>query len=663
MENNDFTLFDYDTEKSNSSHLLRVVKTRFEGEELLTWKDLFSGFDNLYAITFSSGISFIYELIDMFKKADIVFGCEGVLTNNHTELIAHQSVLMGTITDKMAGRKEGIIKRVNDHSLRLYISRNKMSHEKIYLLESEDGRKRVISGSANMSFNAFRGVQRENIMYSDDPKFFDYYMDVFHELKAECSDEISKNALLNAGNIEKLDTLPICETVKAQKMLIVQNDPASDEEIKFCLDVQKLTPEVKKASPKVETKGATIVITPEIIQKTKKTIVATMKAEQKKLEEFPQLVFDIEQHTATLNSKQLDLAPNCLEVKNDVTLFLEYMNAFDRFHGDYAGLQHRYFELFNWMFCSPFMAIMRDTAIRHDHVTMPYPVYGLVYGQSKAGKTSFLETILKMMIGQKEKMSATEFTKSNITGLKQTVKGVPIIVDDLVQTRFNQHAVEIIKDDSFGVSLNMTDYPAVVISANEDVKAVGAELRRRMVVFHVAAGLNNTETMNNSVVRNVQKKIGTAFYREYLRRILAILPDFLEEFKKDSNNITPDILNFSSKVLLDIISEYCDDIPFYIRELSLDDYFGEQVTGKNVIDAINLAWDVNKRAFIVKKKENQLQFDVGDPHDANRILKQLPESLEGKKAGRGVIVMNLKEAKEFFGNPFQKNILFVKKSV
>jgi hypothetical protein len=332
------------------------------------------------------------------------------------------------------------------------------------------------------------------------------------------------------------------------------------------------------------------------------------------------------------------------------------MDACDRCHGDYIGLQHRYFELFNWMFCSPFMAIMRDAAIRHEHVTMPYPVYGLVYGQSKAGKTSFLETILKMMIGQKAKMSATEFTKSNITGLKQTVKGVPIIVDDLVQTRFNQHAVEIIKDDSFGVQLNLTDYPAVVISANEDVKAVGAELRRRMVVFHVAAGLNNTETMNNSIVRNVQKKIGTAFFSEYVRRMLDILPDLLDEFKKDSNSITPDILNYSSKVLLDIISEYCNDIPSYIRVLSLDDYFGEQVTGKNVIDAINLAWTVNKKAFDVKKKENQLKFDVGDPHEANRILKQLPESLEGKKAGQGIIVMNLREAKVFFSNAFKKGI-------
>ena len=88
------------------------------------------------------------------------------------------------------------------------------------------------------------------------------------------------------------------------------------------------------------------------------------------------------------------------------------------------------------------MGCMRDMAVRYNQNLLPYPVFGLVYGQSKAGKTSFLETLLKMMIGQKTKLSAPDFTRSSIEGLKRTVKGAPIIVDDLTNTRFNQHAIE-----------------------------------------------------------------------------------------------------------------------------------------------------------------------------------------------------------------------------
>lgn len=50
-----------------------------------------------------------------------------------------------------------------------------------------------------------------------------------------------------------------------------------------------------------------------------------------------------------------------------------------------------------------------------------------------------------MMIGQKAKLSAPEFTRSNIESLKRIVKGAPIIVDDLTNTRFSQHAIETIK--------------------------------------------------------------------------------------------------------------------------------------------------------------------------------------------------------------------------
>ena len=76
-------------------------------------------------------------------------------------------------------------------------------------------------------------------------------------------------------------------------------------------------------------------------------------------------------------------------------------------------------------------------------------------------------------------------------------------------------------------------YPAVVISANEDVKAVAPEVIRRTVICRVQAGLMNTEVMKSNIVRSVQQKIGTAFYREYLRQMLDRIPDMMEQLKDD----------------------------------------------------------------------------------------------------------------------------------
>ena len=198
-----------------------------------------------------------------------------------------------------------------------------------------------------------------------------------------------------------------------------------------------------------------MVIAPDVITKIRRLRSDEVVKEKELRSEYPQLNVDVDEHKVTLNGEKLDLSPSASEIANDVELFLKYMDGYSRFHGDYIGMQYRYFEFANWFFCSPFMATMRDMAARFDQNKLPYPVFGLVYGQSKAGKTSFLETLLKMMIGQKPKVSAPEFTRTTIETLKRTVQGAPIIVDDLTQTRFSQHAIETIKNDDFGISLQV----------------------------------------------------------------------------------------------------------------------------------------------------------------------------------------------------------------
>ena len=167
-------------------------------------------------------------------------------------------------------------------------------------------------------------------------------------------------------------------------------------------------------------------LSPDKVRIIRKRMVESKTLEKEQRSEYPQLDVELDEGCVTLNDQRLDLMPSKAEVEKDVELFLRYMDGYEKFHGDHAGMQLRYYEFANWFFCSPFMACMRDMAVRYNQNTLPYPVFGLVYGQSKAGKTSFLETLLKMMIGQKTKISAPDFTRSSIDSLKQTVHGATI---------------------------------------------------------------------------------------------------------------------------------------------------------------------------------------------------------------------------------------------
>ena len=639
-----------------AGELLDVVRMEFVEADTLRWQDLFSGFDTLRAITYSSAIGFVYQLADMFENVEVIFGCEDVLSYSLQEIMAYQCKLVDRMRETASEMKVDLMSRIEDNTLHFFVAREKLSHEKIYLLSASDGRKRVVMGSANMSYAAFGGRQRENICYIDGSSAYDWYLNSYNEFRDECTDQILKETLAIADDGEHIEEIPIARTVRAKKALMLETVEASKEDVRFALDVKGLAVRFASSVPKPDKKGK-ILLSPEKIKIIRRQIVADKTKEKELRSEYPQLEVFVDEGIVKLNGDNMDLAPSSKEITQDVSLFLRYMGGYEKFHGDVAGMQRRYFEFANWFFCSPFMGCMRDMAVHYNQNTLPYPVFGLVYGQSKAGKTSFLETLLKMMIGQKTKISAPDFTRSSIEGLKRTVKGAPIIVDDLTNTRFNQHAIETIKNDDFGIADHLVYYPAVVISANEDVKAVAPEVIRRTVVCRVQAGLTNTEVMRSNVVRTVQREIGTAFYREYLRRMLEVVPDLLEEIKCDENESAPDILAVSSAIIVSIIKEHTEeDLPAFVRELTLDDYFSERVTGSYAMKVICDAWKTSQTSFEISERTNELRYNAGATWEADRILKELPETLEAHKS-RDWLVMNLNDAKEFFGIDFKKSWL------
>lgn len=640
----------------SSSGSLDVVRMEFAGAETCSWQDLFSGFDTLHAITYSSGIDFVYQLIDLFEDAEILFGCDEVISYSLQEVMAYQCKMVERMRSTASKMKLDLVSRIDNGTLRFFVAHSILSHEKLYLLSAKDGRKRVIMGSANLSRSAFGGYQRENICYLDGDTAYDWYWDCYCQLREDCTDQIAKETLLLADNGEHLEELPIARTIKAKKALVLQPTDEAKEEVRFVLDVKNLAGKFAPSVPKPDKKGK-LMLSPEKMKTIRRQVVSTQTKEKELQSEYPQLEVFPDEKMVRLNGVDLDLHPPKEEIQNDVSLFLKYMEGYEKFHGDVTGMQRRYFEFANWFFCTPFMACMRDMAVRYNQNLLPYPVFGLVYGQSKAGKTSFLETLLKMMIGQKTKISAPDFTRSSIEGLKRTVKGAPIIVDDLTNTRFNQHAIETIKNDDFGVADGLLHYPAVVISANEDVKAVAPEVIRRTVICRVQAGLTNTEVMRSSVVRTVQREVGTAFYREYLRRMLEIASDLLEEMKSDEVESAPDILAASSQVLTEIFQKYSEvPSPDYIRPLTLEDYFSEKVTGSYAIKTIRSAWNTSRSSFEISDRGNELRYNAGATWEADRILKELPETLEAHKS-RDWVVMNLEEAKLFFDIPFKKSWL------
>ena len=127
--------------------------------------------------------------------------------------------------------------------------------------------------------------------------------------------------------------------------------------------------------------------------------------------------------------------------------------------------------------------------------------------------------------------------------------------------------------------------------------------------------------------------------------------------KNDEQDSAPDILKASSQILMDIFKEYGPaELPEYIRALSLEDYFSEKVTGSYAIKTIRDAWKTSRNSFEIYPRTNELCYNAGATYEADRILKELPETLEVRKS-RDCLMMNLEEAQNFFGISFKKPLI------
>lgn len=351
-DNDNFSLFDIDNfqNQNENGNKIDVVKMEYIRAETTNWKELFRGFDKLYAITFSSGVNFVYRLLDMFEYSEIIFGCENVISYNMSEIIAYQNNLIEKMREKASESKLNLLDKIDSGKAKFYVARKQLSHEKIYLLEAVDGRKRVIMGSANMSYNAFGGKQRENICYIDGEQAYDWYKDVFDSLKEDCVDEISHKAIDIADIGDNIDSLPIAETVKSKKVLVLESDNEKREEINFILDTQNLSKKLAPIVPKAEKKTGKILLNPDSFVKLRRHINDETTREKELRSEYPQLVIDSDNQTVKLNNERLNLNPSKDEIKHDVDLFITYMEGYKKFHGDYEGMQYRYFEFANWFF-------------------------------------------------------------------------------------------------------------------------------------------------------------------------------------------------------------------------------------------------------------------------------------------------------------------------
>lgn len=545
---------------SISTQALSVVKAIYADTVETNWEELFDGFDRLYAITFSSGIEFVNKVINKFSYAEVVFGYEKIIAS---DIAAIMSVQIDSVQRLAKSKSAGnLANRLYDGSLQLYVSRDTKSHEKIFILESADHKRvRVITGSANMSASAFCGIQRENIVCFDDEAAFSHYKVLFETFKETCSDNVSYKAVVNTMNQkdylkENIKEVPVFQSIEKQKLVFLEQAQPEDEvEYEIVADVKKMQELVKPIMPKMAVQANRIVVAAEPMRVFTKRYTEVRRVAAEAVKQLPKLHIDYDAGTMTFNDENIDLNPNLSEVAKNIKSIQTFFSGMDYFYGDVEQAKKDYFKYMTWYLATPFMAYLRYFASRNNYDTKLFPMYGVIYGDSNGGKTTFIKFLVKLMCGETVKMNTTEdFTATRIDGLKRVCEGLPLNIDDLAKTQFQNHSERVIKNDEWGISDRLVNYPAVSITSNK-ITSLTKDLSKRAIICRIGAKIDNERGAKNSKrVNESMSELTTAFYGEYVRRMLVSIDEMTTEMRENANGkeYFPDIFHASSSVIADI---------------------------------------------------------------------------------------------------------------
>lgn len=663
MENNQVSLFN-EEEIVKSANNLSIVKAKFISKEQYMSKQLFEGYNKIRAITYSSGISFMTNILSDFDESEVIFGLENIVDNNVEAAMSVQAVCIKQLTKNKSAEK--LSNLIEEGKVNIYVSRDTKSHEKIYILSSEN-KTRVIVGSSNFSYSAFNGIQRENIIiFDDDEEAFNYYNQLFDDFVDKCSNNVSHSLFKNMVNDydyldNNINELPIMKDLEKGKIIYLESSDNYDE-AEIVQSVKGFEDQLKPLLPKFKPDNNRILLTDSIEIKTfKKRYKEESEKRVLKLRKLSKLHLDYETSKLSFNDKELNLNPTKEEIINDILCINQFMDGLNAFSGEVEQTKKEFYKYLNWFFSSIFNPYLRYNASLTNYEVLLFPVYGIMYGDSNGGKSRFTELLTKLMCGKEvSPASSDDFSYNKIVDMKRGIEGLPINIDDLAKTQYTSNGEKVIKDDTWGLDKDFLNYPAVSISTNK-IPSLTHDITKRTVTSHINSEISKTDGARlGKKVKELIKHADCHFYCEYIRRMLPKVFEMVELMKSDDSEYFPDIFKLSSEVLYEIFDENLETLPEYISVLNHSDYFGDDAIGYNAKRKILKAWDIEPELFRINKKRDELIYtypDNGNTYELKQINQELPPKLESKTTGKA-ITMKYSEAVKYFGINFKKKFIF-----
>lgn len=556
----------------DESHGINVVNAKFISASHFNW-DLFDGFDTLRVLTYSVSVDAVIRILEQFEfeRFECIFGSEAILNEFKTIIAFQKYVTEQTRTAILKlkdDRHRRILKQVHSGKASFRLLNKYVSHAKLYLLENQDGSKRVITGSANLSERAFSESQPESlVVFDNDQSAWVHYEAMYTSIRDTSTDEIDiPEEQIEKAEIEVSDTPVLAD--EDRQLLVVQpplpqesfSVPAQAERIeslrRATIDRQSFTlPSIRNGIQR---------ITPAVKREFRR--IKFVKQHDTEADSHRNFTIDRINRKAVLNDEDFPLEFDDHCVENDVQSLVRYWNNYEgAFSGDVPRLQRDYWILMSWLYFSPFMCNMRAAALFKDDDVIRFPQFAVVFGKSNCGKTSLIDTLMTSMLGMAHTIEKRAFTATGLRALQYAYGRHPVVFDDVSRRAFRQHGIEVVKDEVLPVT---NESPCFLLSLNADPHSFPDEVvKRSLMVYTTTALPTHKEHVRQSLqitVQDIRRTLTGHLYRKYLSKLMNVL---------DVDPFISDWLSSSSGIIREIFSEALHtELPDWCKQVTYLDY-------------------------------------------------------------------------------------------
>lgn len=508
---------------------------------------------------------------------------------------------------------------INERNLEIRFGNTEVViHDKIYLLKnSKNNETRIITGSANFTYNAFfNSKQFEDIRIEDNneglyniyskrfKQIYKYTLDFIPE-RFKHKTETEKIVYVKDGELSK--EVLFEEIIKNQDKILIQEKHL--EEIKEMISETKYTREKVDNTDKVlelitsrKRNGNIEIKSPNLLEKKSvaiKTVFCKTNSESLNNDQRPYLKYNTVNNSILKESIEKD----CFEDKyshklnsDDLKYQLSKINDFIDSYNLFAKNpcienQSKVFEIILYGFTAPYIWKIRGTHVLEqgiDSVRADFPPFMIIGGVAKSGKTTALE-FLSLLLGNNNSNKyfkyAQDVAKAGILfDYFNSDNLFPIIVDEIEQNFFYK-SITLTKGEGFikHISNNLSnEHPVLIGTTNLRDFSASSQIMRRIYYVEINNVFDDEYKKAESTahLNNILSDANDSLFKDFIFRMSKSINEKEIFYKSD------DLLYKAREIFKSYYREAGMDIPKWFPEQPFKDYSNRKVlVWRNLFEA------------------------------------------------------------------------------